>query len=66
MNVSVGGETRTVTIPAGSYTKDQLAEEITDQLKGKTTTTTNSFSGYGQGKTGFVCNHSTTIEYVLL
>lgn len=51
MNVSVGGETRTVTIPAGSYTKDQLAEEITDQLKGKTTTTTNSFSGYGQGKT---------------
>lgn len=51
MNVSVGGETRTVTIPAGSYTKDQLAEEITNQLKGKTTTTTNSFSGYGQGKT---------------
>lgn len=51
LQVSVGGADRTVTVPAGTYTKDELAAKITELLKGTTTTSPNTFSGYGTGTT---------------
>ena len=51
LTVNVAGENRNVVIPPGTYTKDQLAEEITNQLKGSETTNPVSFSGYGVGTT---------------
>lgn len=54
LTVNVGGEDRNIVIPPGTYTeadKDVLAEKITEQLKGGTSTYVNAFSGYGEGTT---------------
>ncbi len=50
--VNVGGESKEVTIPPGvPYSRDQLAEGITKQLKGKTDTQPKRYRGEGTGKT---------------
>lgn len=51
MTVTVKGSDRTITIPDGEYTPDELAEVITKKLEGTTTTYTNSYSGSGSGTT---------------
>lgn len=51
LKVTVAGEDREVVLPTKQYTKDELAAEITEQLKGGVSTYTNSFSGYGTGTT---------------
>lgn len=51
LSVSVDNVGKTVTIPPGTYDADSLADIITRQLKGTTTTQDNVYSGYGVGTT---------------
>lgn len=49
LNVNVGGVNRPVIIPPGTYDRDQLLNEINQQLKGTTTNYPQSFSASGRG-----------------
>lgn len=51
LNISVNGANRSITVPNGTYTKDQLAQKITDMLQGTTSSYTNTYYGYGKGTT---------------
>lgn len=51
MDVIVGGETKTVTIPSGNYDEASLLDKINEQLKGYTKTVPKTYSGSGTGST---------------
>ena len=51
LTVKINGGSRQVTVPAGTYTRDELAKKITEQLKGTTTTFTNHYTASGVGST---------------
>ena len=51
LTVNAGGNSYTATVPAGNYTKDGLADKITEQLKGSTTISPKSYSASGKGTT---------------
>lgn len=48
--VNVGGENRVITIPHGSYSPQELANKLTELLKGTESTSTKTFVGSGDGK----------------
>ena len=49
--VNVNGSDRTATVPAGTYTQEELSKVITQQLKGSTTTSPKQYTGHGEGTT---------------
>lgn len=51
LSITVDGTTRPVVIPPGTYTHDQLIEELNKQLKGTTLTYPNTYSASGRGET---------------
>lgn len=51
LTVNVGGGNKTVRVPAGTYTRDTLAETISNQLKGGTVTSPKGYSASGKGST---------------
>lgn len=51
MSVNVGGENRVINIPHGSYHPQDLADKLTELLKGKESTSTKTFVGDGTGNT---------------
>lgn len=51
MSVNVGGENRVIHIPHGSYRPEDLADKLTELLKGKESTSTRTFVGAGAGNT---------------
>ena len=51
LTIKINGGSRKVTVPAGTYTRDELAKKITEQLKGTTTTFTNHYTASGAGST---------------
>ena len=58
VHVNVGGEDRVIDLPHRELTPEELAELITNQLKGKSQTDTNNYVGTGTGTT-----QSTTANY---
>lgn len=62
LNVSIGGEYRTVTIAPGTYTPEKLVELLNEsELKGKPVTSYNTYSSStNSGKTVYKTNSATT------